>query len=105
VALNLLDDVFRLHFALETAKGILKGLAFLHTNLCHLDTPPNLPAGEVLEYDSGPGFPQKYSLRPTTVRVSSNYRKPTFLLVNFARSGLQSIAWSQGLRTVRATWH
>jgi hypothetical protein len=37
--------------------------------------------------------------------VSSNYRKPTFLLVNFARSGLQSIAWSQGLRTVRATWH
>jgi hypothetical protein len=47
VALDLLDDVFRLHFALETTKGILKGLAFLHTNLCHLDTPPNLPAGEI----------------------------------------------------------
>ena len=46
VALDLLDDVFGLHLALETAQSILKGLAFLHTNLCHLDTPPNLPAGE-----------------------------------------------------------
>jgi hypothetical protein len=47
VALDLLDNVLCLHFALETAQGILKGLAFLHTNLCHLDTPPNLPAGEI----------------------------------------------------------
>lgn len=34
VALNFLDDVFGLHFALKTAQRILKGLAFLDTNFC-----------------------------------------------------------------------
>jgi hypothetical protein len=34
VALNFLDDVFRLHFALEATECILKGFAFLDTNFC-----------------------------------------------------------------------
>jgi hypothetical protein len=83
VALDLLDDVLRLHLALETAQGILKGLAFLHTNLCHLDTPPNLPAGEVLGYDITSGFQQKYSLRATTVRVSWKRERARFYWLIF----------------------
>ena len=34
VALNFLDDVFSLHLALKAAQGILKGFAFLNSNLC-----------------------------------------------------------------------
>jgi hypothetical protein len=35
VTLDLLDNVFGLHLALKSAQCILKGLAFLNTNLCH----------------------------------------------------------------------
>jgi hypothetical protein len=35
VTLDLLDNVFGLHLALETAQRILKGFAFLHSNFCH----------------------------------------------------------------------
>ena len=34
VALNFLDDVFRLHLALEAPQCVLKGFAFLYSNLC-----------------------------------------------------------------------
>jgi hypothetical protein len=34
MALDFLDDVFGLHFALEAPQGILKGFAFLYSNLC-----------------------------------------------------------------------
>ena len=34
VALDFLDDVFRLHFALEAPQCVLKGFAFLYSNLC-----------------------------------------------------------------------
>ena len=34
VTLDFLDDVFGLNLPLEAAKGILKGLAFLNSNLC-----------------------------------------------------------------------
>jgi hypothetical protein len=34
VTLDLLDNVFRLHFAFETAQRIFKGFAFLNSNLC-----------------------------------------------------------------------
>ena len=34
VALNFLDNIFRLHLALETAQGVLKGFAFLDSNFC-----------------------------------------------------------------------
>jgi hypothetical protein len=34
VALDFLDDVFSLHLALKAAQGILKGFAFLNSNLC-----------------------------------------------------------------------
>jgi len=34
VALDLLDDVFRLYFTLKATEGIFKGLAFLNSNLC-----------------------------------------------------------------------
>jgi len=37
MALDLLDDVFGLNLPLEAAKSILKGLAFLNTNLCQRD--------------------------------------------------------------------
>jgi hypothetical protein len=43
VALNFLDNVFGLHLALETPQGILKGFAFLNSNLCHGNTPPTTP--------------------------------------------------------------
>jgi len=36
VALDFLDDVFRLHLPLKTAQGVLKGLAFLDTNFCQV---------------------------------------------------------------------
>jgi hypothetical protein len=42
VALDLFDNVLRLHLPLETTKSILQGLAFLNTNFCqdeiHLQT-------------------------------------------------------------------
>jgi hypothetical protein len=45
VPLNFLDDVLGLHFALETAQGILERLTFLNTNFCqdeiHLQTCQN----------------------------------------------------------------
>ncbi len=34
VTLYFFDNVFGLHFALEPAKGVLKRLTFLNTNLC-----------------------------------------------------------------------
>ena len=34
VALDFLDDVFRLHLALKAAQCVLKGFAFLYSNLC-----------------------------------------------------------------------
>jgi hypothetical protein len=34
MTLNFLDDVFCLHLSLKTAQGILKGFAFLDSNLC-----------------------------------------------------------------------
>ena len=34
VTLDFLDNVFRLHLALEATQGILKGFAFLYSNLC-----------------------------------------------------------------------
>ena len=34
VTLDFLDDVFRLHLALEATQCILKGFAFLYSNLC-----------------------------------------------------------------------
>jgi hypothetical protein len=43
VALDLLDNVFGLNLALEPAQGILKGFAFLNSNLCQGYTPPNSP--------------------------------------------------------------
>ncbi len=44
VAFNFLDDVFLLHFALETAKRILKGFTLLQSNFRQTNTPPN-PSG------------------------------------------------------------
>jgi hypothetical protein len=34
VTLDFLDDVFGLHLALKAPQGILKGFAFLNSNLC-----------------------------------------------------------------------
>ena len=34
VTLDFLDNVFRLHFALEASQCVLKGFAFLYSNLC-----------------------------------------------------------------------
>jgi hypothetical protein len=43
VTLNFLDNVFRLHFALKASQCVLKGFAFLNSNLCQENTPPNIP--------------------------------------------------------------
>ena len=43
VTLDFLDNVFSLHLALEAPQGILKGFAFLYSNLCQEKTPPNSP--------------------------------------------------------------
>ena len=44
VALNLLDNVFLLHLALETSQSVLEGFSLLKSNFCQTDTPPN-PSG------------------------------------------------------------
>ena len=41
VALDLLDDVFLLHLALETPESILEGFALLKSDFSQLTTPPN----------------------------------------------------------------
>jgi len=41
VALDLLDNVFLLHLALEATQSILEGFALLKPNFCQTDTPPN----------------------------------------------------------------
>ena len=41
VTLNLLDNIFLLHFALETAQRILEGLTLLNSDFRQLATPPN----------------------------------------------------------------
>jgi len=44
VALDLLDNVFLLHLALETAQSVLEGFALLKPYFCQTYTPPN-PSG------------------------------------------------------------
>jgi hypothetical protein len=44
VALDLLDNVFLLHLALETTKSVLEGFTLLEPYFCQTDTPPN-PSG------------------------------------------------------------
>jgi hypothetical protein len=44
VALNLLDDVFLLHLALESAQCVFEGFTLLQSNFRQTDTPPN-PSG------------------------------------------------------------
>ena len=44
VALDLLDNVFLLHLALETAQRVLEGFSLLKPYFCQTDTPPN-PSG------------------------------------------------------------
>ena len=44
VALDLLDNVFLLHLALETAQSVLEGFTLLQSNFCQTDTPPD-PSG------------------------------------------------------------
>jgi hypothetical protein len=36
------DDVFRLHFALETPESILQRFALLNNNFCHAYSPPSV---------------------------------------------------------------
>jgi hypothetical protein len=42
VSLDLLDDVFLLHFALKPAQGILEGFSLLQSDFCQLNYTPNL---------------------------------------------------------------
>lgn len=42
VPLDLFDDVFRLHLALEAPQSVLQRLALLQSNFCQKLTPPNL---------------------------------------------------------------
>jgi hypothetical protein len=45
VTLDFLDDVLLLYLPLEPAQRIFQRLAFLHSNLCQKNPPPNLPMG------------------------------------------------------------
>ena len=45
VTLDFLDDVLLLYLSLEPAQRIFQRLAFLHSNLCQKNPPPNLPRG------------------------------------------------------------
>src|SRR5271168_1727578 len=49
VTLDFLDNVFRLHLALEASQCVLKGFAFLYSNLCQENTPPNIPNRDSLQ--------------------------------------------------------
>ena len=42
VLLDFLDDVFRLHLALEATKCVLQRLTLLNNNFCHAYSPPSL---------------------------------------------------------------
>ena len=44
VALHFFNDVFLLHFALETAQSVFEGFPLLQSNFRQTDTPPN-PSG------------------------------------------------------------
>jgi hypothetical protein len=44
VALDLFNNVFLLHLALEAAQGVLEGFTLLQSNFRQTDTPPN-PSG------------------------------------------------------------
>ena len=44
VALDLLDNVFLLHLALEPTQSVLEGFTLLKSYFCQTDTPPN-PSG------------------------------------------------------------
>ena len=46
VTLDFLDDVFGLHLALKAPQGILKGFAFLYSNLCQKKHLPTVPIGD-----------------------------------------------------------
>jgi hypothetical protein len=52
MTLDFLDNVFLLHLALKPTQCVLERLAFLHTNFCQTDTPPNLPEGYIEGYPS-----------------------------------------------------
>ena len=53
VTLDFLDNVFRLHLALEAPKCVLKGFAFLNSNLCQEKyTSKHSQSGQLSEYAS-----------------------------------------------------
>jgi hypothetical protein len=52
VTLYFLDDVFLLHFALETAEGIFQRLAFLQSDFSQLLHPLTGPYWTLLDYQS-----------------------------------------------------
>jgi hypothetical protein len=47
VALDLFNNVFLLHFALETAQSVFEGFTLLQSNFRQTDTPPN-PSGRTV---------------------------------------------------------
>jgi hypothetical protein len=49
VALDLFDNVFLLHFALEAAQSVFEGFTLLQSNFRQTDTPPN-PSGRTGYY-------------------------------------------------------
>ena len=47
MAVDLFDDIFLLHFALEAAQSVLEGFTLLQSNFRQTDTPPN-PSGRTV---------------------------------------------------------
>jgi len=54
VSLDLLDNVFLLHLALEPAQGIFEGLTLLQSDFSQSTTPPNSPGWDLLVIASFP---------------------------------------------------
>ena len=59
MTLDLFNDVFLLHFALETAKRIFEGLSLLQSDFRQLDTPPKLVPFGPDSYCKLPGASQE----------------------------------------------
>ena len=52
VTFHFLDDVFRLHLALEAAQGVLYGFTLLQSNFCQIESPPNLEKWNTCKFTS-----------------------------------------------------
>ena len=88
VTLDLLDDVFLLHFALETAQGIFEGLSLLDSYFSQLTNTPKLVRYGRDSYCKVPGLSQVI------------YVQLTFMECGFSVAKLRQLLEKAGFRAV-----